>query len=631
MNIYPTGIVWDPREPPPPNYANYAHRNTRNNATADSQAGIPKVLPTRMVTELGQNILPPASVSIVVQITGDIAKVAVRQLFWNDADTPIKKGSYTFPIPAGCTITSFSCRLGNNKVLKAKAVPKREAREAFQEAVTAQRYAALLEQDTPEIFTASLGSIPADTRVKAEITYMAFLKLRFSANISTATLTIPTYLADRYGQRPHSLQGADLRTQPEEVLLRIEVVDFGSIRSIRSDSHEILVDRCAGSSGPLLHSEDINQDAQKSNPESVVVILKEKSHWFNTDFILSIETAILDGTKCPNALLEVHPSLENHAAMVINIPPGLIESQAAVAERGEVVFLVDRSGSMDDKMDSLKTALYSCLREIPFGRPFNIWSFGSTYHSLWPTSQECDELALRLALKHVTEHFCANLGGTELLAALKAVIRSRDIFVPCDIIVITDGEVWHLDETLDIVSQTSRLSGGNIRFFSLGVGAHVSHALINGIATRGGGYSEVIPHTNQEGWDKRVATMLKAALTIHAELKLSIGGIKAVTSPPDLGSLKLLQATRVFLLQEQDAILEDQSISDLTISIGNNIIKKIKITRLATPGTAIHKLCARAILNDLKKEPDTLVLSVTKAYIIGLRTRVIRFIFIIIL
>ncbi|KAJ3575800.1 hypothetical protein NPX13_g3910 [Xylaria arbuscula] len=609
MDFCSTGIVWDNREPPPPThadkydfplyrpetnrYADYVHCNSD---TGSGVAG-PKSLATNVMTELNRSILPAACVSLAGRIAGDIAEVTVRQLFWNDSDTPIKQGSYTFPMPAGCTITSFSCRLGNDRKLVAKAFPREQAQDIFRSAVAAHRYAALLEQNTPEIFTSALGNIPADTRVKIEITYVTLLKPMATVDSNIVSLTIPTYLADRYGKRPESLKGIGLGSQSDEVLLRIEVIDIDRSCSISSDSHEVLVNRITSSSSALC-SEGINAQ------ESTVVTLKENRHWFDTDFVLSIETALKNGAKCPRALLEVHPSLPNQAAMIINIPPTVIESDAAIADSGEVIFLIDRSGSMDDKMENLKSAMYSLLKAIPSGRHFNIWSFGSTYHSLWPCSQTWSETTLKAALKHVHDHFIANMEGTELISALKAVISSRVPTIPCDIIVVTDGEVWHLEETLTIVDQANSLSGGAMRFFSLGIGAHVSHALVDGIARRGGGSSEVIPQAGRHGWNDRVVAILRKALTVHGELELSLGGIKAVTSPSDFKSIKPLQASRVFLLLQQSEIPGDQSDLALTISIGKQIIEKIGITKLTKPDTIIHKLSARAILQDLELESD---------------------------
>ncbi len=119
---------------------------------------------------------------------------------------------------------------------------------------------------------------------------------------------------------------------------------------------------------------------------------------------------------------------------------------------------------------------------------------------------------MSLALSWVESSFDANIGGTELLPALKAIVAAQDKTLMTDIIVLTDGEVWRLDQTLDLIQKTRATTEGRIRFFSLGIGTSVSHALVNGIAKAGGGYAEVVQEASQGGWEDRVVAMAKAAL-----------------------------------------------------------------------------------------------------------------------
>jgi hypothetical protein len=96
---------------------------------------------------------------------------------------------------------------------------------------------------------------------------------------------------------------------------------------------------------------------------------------------------------------------------------------------------------------------------------------------------------------------------------MKAIVAAREKSLMTDIIVLTDGEVWRLDQTLDFVQKTRALTEGRIRFFALGIGKAVSHALVEGIAKAGGGYAEVVQEASRGGWEDRVVSMAKAALT----------------------------------------------------------------------------------------------------------------------
>jgi hypothetical protein len=80
---------------------------------------------------------------------------------------------------------------------------------------------------------------------------------------------------------------------------------------------------------------------------------------------------------------------------------------------------------MGDKMETLKSALGVFLRSIPSGHKFNIWSFRSSYSSLWNYAITYSEENLLAARNHVQRRSLAEMGGTGLLAALRAVIDAR--------------------------------------------------------------------------------------------------------------------------------------------------------------------------------------------------------------
>ncbi|KAI1111589.1 von Willebrand factor type A domain-containing protein, partial [Nemania sp. NC0429] len=619
MNLFSAGITWDPREPIPHQYhesislsAVVPDTHSRGKPAAHTskvvrpkalnldpvlphQDASKKTFPSHVVKEIGRNVLPAVSISIAACIKGDIAEVTATQVFWNDADLPIPKGSYTFGLPNGCAVMGFTCRVGNDKVLKATARPKGEAREAFERAVASHATAALLDQNTPEVFTSSLGNIPPNTRIKTEITYAAILNRGFGDATSTTTLIIPTYLANRYGDRPVDLRGLDLQTQIKDIVLRIEVLESERIQSIKSSSHEILVERSTHI-GQAHKWDDIGQRTS----EIAIVTMKEHSNWLETDFILSIDAVYSKGVGGSEAWLEIHPNFEGQAAMMVTLPPWVLHFQNDTAEDGEILFLADRSGSMEDKMKNLKSAMQFFLKGIPVGRTFNIWCFGSNYQPLWTKSQVYGHESLRQALDFVEEELKADMGGTELLPALEAIKDARNSSLLCDVVILTDGEVWQLDETLSLVRKAHQSSKGKIRFFSLGLGGHVSHALVEGIAKQGGGCSEIVAGADTEGWEERVVAILRAALTHHVyDLSLDIGGLKGITSPENLRSLSPFNARRIFMLLEEGGIPENDQTTLTLVSDGKCIPIDISIIRTEKPGILIHTLSARAILNDI--------------------------------
>ncbi|KAI1411474.1 VIT-domain-containing protein [Hypoxylon sp. FL1857] len=630
MTVFAAGIVWDSREPLPPEFQHlgglnhsvsyHAHVPVHTMQLASFVPGdkLPsgtsrKEFPDNVIREPTRNVLPPLSISINGRIVGDTAKVSVSQVFWNNADVPIPQASYVFPLPNGCTITSFSCRVGRNKVLKAKVKPKEEAREAFQNAVAMHHTAALLEQNTPEIFTASLGNIPANTRLEAELTYVTLLKRQFLQDKNITTFSIPTAIANRYGHAPADIAGMVPGKAPHTFTLQLEVMEAEKIVQIKSETHKILLDH-GPQKGKASSWNDLSRQGSGSNTDVAVVKLDPDAGFLQQDFTLTIETSSPSNGDQVHAWIESHPSLKNQKAVMITIPSSFMENKGT-PPTGEVIFLVDRSGSMDDKIDAVKSSLRFFLKGIPVGRKFNIWSFGSSFERLWPTSRVYSSESLQIALDHVERQFKANMGGTELLPALDAMLQSRDTSCPCDVIILTDGEVWRLDETLSLVQNTRLISQGDVRFFSLGIGAHVSHALVQGIASRGSGYSEVIPKASLGGWEDRLVSMLKAALTSHIDtVRIRVNGSEGcdqyLTSPAEIRYLNPFQGNRIYLLSKPDISLDQ--VRDITIETtrpnGDEDATAVTITMLQNPDTTIHSLAARAILDDAEHPTNVIPL-----------------------
>src|ERR1700722_1704199 len=212
------GIFFDPREPPPPELRGLQGRHGQRTPFRDHAGAVtqrqrqrplpqPPPLTTPPVHPRPQEVddpsqphphlppprgvLPPLSVSLVARIVHDTAKVSVTQTFRNSTDSDILKGTYTFPLPAGCTVVDFSCRVGRDKIVRGRVKSKREAREAFDHAARKNQPAGLLEQETPEIFTTTLANIPAKTELKAEISFITLLKHEFADDSPTTTLPTP--------------------------------------------------------------------------------------------------------------------------------------------------------------------------------------------------------------------------------------------------------------------------------------------------------------------------------------------------------------------------------------------------------------------------------------------------------
>ena len=223
------------------------------------------------------------------------------------------------------------------------------------------------------------------------------------------------------------------------------------------------------------------------------------------DFVLIVLTK---DTGIPKALLETHPDIPNQRAMLLTLVPKF----SLPRSNPEIVFVADRSGSMDGNVPTLISALKVFLKSLPIGVKFNICSFGSKHSFLWPKSQAYSRDSVAEALAHV-EGFKANFGGTETFGALKATIDNRYQDIPCEVMLLTDGDIWDQGGLFTYLNDEVKKSKSSLRVFALGIGDGVSHALIEGVARAGNGFAQTV--NNNEKLDSKVIRMLKGGLSPH--------------------------------------------------------------------------------------------------------------------
>ncbi len=394
------------------------------------------------------------------------------------------------------SVVSFTCRIGQ-KVLTGLVKEKEKAKEIFDQAVAKGEVAGLLEQapESSDIFSTKLGNIPAGQTVVVEITYIGELKHHEAEGIR---FTIPTKIAPRYG--PAASYDASLATQnhhdPNGIKITVDIImEEGSfIKGVQSPSHPIAV-----SMGTVSTSDSDPMMSKASATLSLGSTVLEK------DFVLIVQCKDVG---IPKALLEIHPTIPNHRALMATLVPKF----SLPPSRPEIVFVADRSGSMQQNITMLVSAMNVFLKSMPAGVKFNICSFGSHYSFLWPKSQSYTKESLEVATQHLRT-FQANMFGTETFEAIRATVEQRFQDIPLEIILLTDGDISRQTELFNYVNKQVELSKGNIRVFPLGIGNGVSHSLIEGLARAGNGFAQAVQ--NGERLDNSVVRMLRGALSPH--------------------------------------------------------------------------------------------------------------------
>jgi hypothetical protein len=411
--------------------------------------------------------------------------------------------------------------------MRAIVMEKGAALSKFAKAQAKGKTPALFEQNAGDVFRSAVGNVPAKARLRTETVFSGFLNRRILSNGTIAiTVTIPISISPRYGVPPPEWERKGLPLPPiglsAKLVISTDDSPSATVRIVSGHKVHVKSARSWDSSSlqwrPRIEVSVQNNHASQKG-DIVLDILKDAA---------SKET--------PNAWVEIHPTDHGKYAAMITLPKNVLDTVESIepSAKRDIVFIADRSGSMQDKIKGLRKAMTVFLKGIPTNRHFNIWCFGTEHWPLWPSPVEYNAENLVVALRSV-ESFHADMGGTNIKKVLNDVVRSSATDRETDVVVLTDGAVSAAmqDETLRLITQAKHNTKGRLRFFALGIGDEVSHALVSGIAQAGGGYFEVIGTADYDIWEERMAAVLAQTLQEHrGTVQLRVNN-EAIIQPRD--------------------------------------------------------------------------------------------------
>ena len=425
----------------------------------------------------------------------------------NQEPQPIE-AVYVFPLDEGAAVCGFAAVVGDVRY-EAEVKPRDGAFAAYDDAMGEGHGAFLLDEERSDVFTASIGNLAPGADVQIELTYVTELMFEGDAvRFMLPTTVSPRYApaVDRVGigrSAAEALNPPSTHDVPYGLTFTATVHAAGGLRRIESPSHPVAVDL----------------DGQQAT-----VTLSQQHSALDRDLVLLITPVSASG---PQVALERSPSGRIAASLTFR------PSFAATRGPADVVFLVDRSGSMQgSSIEQVRNALQLCLRSLESGCAFDIVGFGSSFESLFGECRAYDERSLTEANRYVSS-LEASLGGTELLPALESVLgaaarRERVL----QLVVLTDGQVTNTDAVLEAV----RRCRDRVRVFTFGIGRGASHHLVKGLARAGKGAAEFI-YPGERIEAKVMRQFARALAPSVTDMQLDWGTLQATTVPSRLGSV----------------------------------------------------------------------------------------------
>nr|XP_020500225.1 von Willebrand factor A domain-containing protein 5A isoform X3 [Labrus bergylta] len=544
--------------------------------------------------------VPLKSVEVELEVRDHVATVVSTLTYENKEDKPLE-AVFVFPLPGDAAVCHFSAKIGQTEIV-ADVKEKQKAREEYDDALSSGQQAFLLEESeqSPDIFSLSVGSLPPGESASIRLEYVTELTVQADDGLR---FCLPAVLNPRY--QPQGSGGGNVQ-----------------VASLPSSLVPYSLAFCAQVSSPRpvskIESNCSLDPPQYLNTEQTQATIKlAAGHKFDRDVELLI---YYKDAHQPTAVVETGQAsakpgtLMGDPVVMLSLYPEFPQAvMSSVASCGEFVFLLDRSGSMDARLNNSKNAqtrigsardtLLLLLKSLPMGCYFNIYSFGSRFEHIFPKSVEYSQTTMETALKKVGE-MGANLGGTEILEPLKHIYSQPCIHnQPRQLFVFTDGEVGNTKQVIDVVKKNSHTH----RCFSFGIGEGASSALINGLAKEGGGHAQFITGTDR--------LQPKVMQSLRYALQPAVIDISVTWDLPKDVSVTVLSPPITALFQGQRSLLYAQLTGQISEAAEGCVTVKYSLAGQPSQnqftfslkpaedtGLTVHRLAAQTLIRSLEME-----------------------------
>ena len=143
---------------------------------------------------------PSVKTDVDINIAGPVIRTTLSQTFQNDSDE-WAEGIYVFPLPENAAVDRLRMVIGG-RLIEGQIKEKQAAKKIYETAKREGRKASLVEQERPNIFTASVANIGPRESVSIQIEYQDTAEIKNGV----ASMVFPMTVAPRFSPEPEALQ-----------------------------------------------------------------------------------------------------------------------------------------------------------------------------------------------------------------------------------------------------------------------------------------------------------------------------------------------------------------------------------------------------------------------------------------
>lgn len=340
------------------------------------------------------------------------------------------------------------------------------------------------DEESPDMFTISVGNLPPKSCVLIKITYVAELsvdgdEILFRIPSAVAPWKKDVAIKDKTQDKTETVEAEGEKKVKPSVQVSIEMPFL--IKRVTSPSHKIL--------------------HKSTETKSTVELMKNQD--LKDGFELRIQLAEIH---VPRMWIEEDPETKNEAYMLTFYPEfetGQFDNDEL---NSETIIILDFSHSMKGKSEkSTKILALLTLHHLPKNAKFNIIVFGTVFKELFACSKPKNDRNLSAARKFIAQSTAA-MGGTELVRPLTAYLHlppSDGLFR--NFLLISDGFFSGQESvykaSIASVKQSTRL-------FCCGVGSSPNRHSLTTLSKLGGGSYQQFDDSAKSKWSNKMKDQL---------------------------------------------------------------------------------------------------------------------------
>ena len=517
-----------------------------------------------------------------VVIEDGYAITTVNQVFFNPHGTDFE-AIYSFPVPHKAAVAEFTVWI-DGKPITGEVLEKKQARQVYESEKAAGRDAGLMEQDGYKSFETRVSPVRAGQATKIRFAYIQ------PAHVDTG-IGRYVYPLEEGGVDEQKLAFWTANEAVREAFsFKLELKSAYPIEAMRLPNHPqalVAQEDAARWSVDLSNTAAVIEEAVNANGTGQPVYALDKDlvvYWRHQ--------AGLPGSV---DLVTYKPDAGKRGSFMLTLTPG--DDLQPIVEGSDWMFVLDVSGSMQGKYNTLADGVQRALGKMRVNDRFRIVLFNSSARELTNGYVAATPENVQYYSQAVAQVSPGD--GTNLYAGLEKVLGAIDADRTSAIILVTDG-VANVGETRQR-KFIELLNKKDVRMFTFIMGNSANRPLLEALTSASNGFA-----VNVSNSDDIVGKILEATNKVtHQSLhgvKLSISGVKtADLTPKSMGSLYRGQQLIVFGHYWGDGIAD--------IRLGGKIsgLQKDYSTRIEFPSSTslnpeLERLWAFAAIEDMQAE-----------------------------